>query len=120
MAKLGSVDTLPGCSGAGGRLLPQSDWPHHCWAPSLPPMLQAQGLRGAALLPVRFQGRRASDTSLTQGDFPFHAHFTYPGRPECTHHPWGKNNPHAGGYPLQAVLAEQPVPLRQAKAAAGT
>lgn len=59
---------------------------------SATPMLQAQGaLRGAALLPVSFQeGRRASDTSLTQGDFPFHAHFTYPGRPECTHHPLGQ------------------------------
>ncbi|XDA71547.1 hypothetical protein R6Z07F_001899 [Ovis aries] len=36
---------------------------------SATPMLQAQGaLRGAALLPVSFQeGRRASDTSLTQG-----------------------------------------------------
>ena len=47
---------------------------------SATPMLQAQGaLRGAALLPVSFQeGRRASDTSLTPGDFPFHAHFHLP------------------------------------------
>ena len=51
-------------------------------------------LRGAALLPVSFQeGRRASDTSLTQGDFPFHAHFhllwetrMYPLPPGAGHH----------------------------------
>lgn len=42
-------------------------------AQSATPVLQAQGaLGGAAVLPVSFQeGRRASDTSLTQGDFPF-------------------------------------------------
>uniref|UniRef100_A0A8C3YUH3 non-specific serine/threonine protein kinase n=1 Tax=Catagonus wagneri TaxID=51154 RepID=A0A8C3YUH3_9CETA len=40
-------------------------------AQSATPVLQARGpLGGAALLPVSFQeGRRASDTSLTQGDF---------------------------------------------------
>lgn len=43
-------------------------------AQSATPVLQAQGaLGGAVLLPVSFQeGRRASDTSLTQGDFLFH------------------------------------------------
>lgn len=50
-------------------------------AQSATPVLQAQGaLGGAALLPVSFQeGRRASDTSLTQGDFPFHIS-TFPSR----------------------------------------
>lgn len=49
-------------------------------AQSATPVLQAQGaLGGAALLPVSFQeGRRASDTSLTQGDFPFRSHFHLP------------------------------------------
>lgn len=49
-------------------------------AQSATPVLQAQGaLGGAALLPISFQeGRRASDTSLTQGDFPFHSHFHLP------------------------------------------
>lgn len=51
-------------------------------AQSATPVLQAQGaLGGAALLPVSFQeGRRASDTSLTQGDFPFHSLPTFPSR----------------------------------------
>lgn len=49
-------------------------------AQSATPVLQAQGaLGGAVLLPVSFQeGRRASDTSLTQGDFLFPS--TSPGR----------------------------------------
>lgn len=49
-------------------------------AQSATPVLQAQeALGGAAPLPVSFQeGRRASDTSLTQGDFPFHADFHLP------------------------------------------
>lgn len=44
-------------------------------AQSATPVLQAQGaLGGAILLPISFQeGRRASDTSLTQGDFSFHS-----------------------------------------------
>lgn len=56
---------------------------------SATPVLQAQGaLGGAALLPVSFQeGRRASDTSLTQGDFPFRAHFCLPW--ETRVHPGG-------------------------------
>ena len=80
---------------------------------SATPVLQAHGaLRGAALLPVSFQeGRRASDTSLTQGDFPFHAHFhlpwatrVYPPPPGAGHHfvPRGRWLPS-----LQAVLVEQ-------------
>lgn len=46
-------------------------------AQSATPVLQAQGAPGGVtLLPISFQeGRRASDTSLTQGDFPFGAHF---------------------------------------------
>lgn len=42
-------------------------------AQSATPVLQARGAPGGAtLLPISFQeGRRASDTSLTQGDFPF-------------------------------------------------
>lgn len=68
---------------------------------SATPVLQAQGaLGGAALLPVSFQeGRRASDTSLTQGDFPFRATSAFPGRPVCTlggHH----LSLTAGGKPL--------------------
>lgn len=53
---------------------------------SATPVLQAQGaLGGAALLPVSFQeGRRASDTSLTQGDFPFRTHFCLPWE-TCVH-----------------------------------
>ncbi|KAB0398092.1 hypothetical protein E2I00_019740, partial [Balaenoptera physalus] len=56
---------------------------------SATPVLQAQGaLGGAAPLPVSFQeGRRASDTSLTQGDFPFRAHFCLP--QETRAHPGG-------------------------------
>lgn len=91
---------------------------------SATPMLQAQGaLRGAALLPVSFQeGRRASDTSLTQGDFLFHAHFhllretrVYPLPPGAGHHfvPCGR-----WLSSLQAVLVEQQCPSRQARAAA--
>ena len=47
---------------------------------SATPVHQAQGpLGGIALLPVSFQeGRRASDTSLTQGDFPFRSPFRLP------------------------------------------
>lgn len=47
---------------------------------SATPVLQAQtGLGTAVLLPVSFQeGRRASDTSLTQGKAPSHAHPSYP------------------------------------------
>lgn len=49
-------------------------------AQSATPVLQAQGAPGGVtLLPISFQeGRRASDTSLTQGDFCFCAHFPFP------------------------------------------
>lgn len=54
-------------------------------AQSATPVLQAQGaLGGAALLPISFQeGRRASDTSLTQGDFPFTLIPTFPPDAVC-------------------------------------
>ena len=56
-------------------------------AQSATPVLQAQGAPGGVtLLPISFQeGRRASDTSLTQGDFPFRAHFPFPEDALC---PW--------------------------------
>lgn len=52
---------------------------------SATPVLQAQGaLGGIALLPVSFQeGRRASDTSLTQGDSPLRSPFRLPWEMPC-------------------------------------
>ena len=77
-------------------------------AQSATPVLQAQGaLGGAALLPVSFQeGRRASDTSLTQGNF-FHARFHLPRERLCV--PWAMAlSLVAGGVPRpQLVLVEQ-------------
>lgn len=78
-----------GLAGLGGRLAAQglvgTCSPLRLASPllgaqSATPVLQAQGAPGGVtLLPISFQeGRRASDTSLTQGDFCCGAHFPFP------------------------------------------
>lgn len=64
-------------------------------AQSATPVLQAQGAPGGVtLLPISFQeGRRASDTSLTQGGFPFHAHSRLSQKMLCS--PGGHHSPGA-------------------------